>query len=54
MGLGSAGEAEVNSSQAKEALALTYTRATVLILLADAHEDQPLFTVGGRDTSSAT
>lgn len=36
------------------AMALTYSGATVLILLTDAHEDQPLLAVGGIDTSSAT
>lgn len=57
MGLGSRVGAKASprdSSQAKEATALTYSRATVHILLTDAHEDHPLLAVGGCDASFAT
>lgn len=43
-----------DSSQALKAMALTYSRFTVLILLTDAHEDLPLLAVGGCDAIFAT
>lgn len=49
--LGTAGR---DNRQAKEAMALTHTSATVLILPTDAHVDQPLLTVGDGDASFAT
>ena len=59
VGLESSDRAEASldsreGQQAREAMALTHTRATVFVLSADAHVDQPFLTVGGRGASFAT